>query len=250
MGDVPLPLTRGSSTSTLQIITIQSDNSPLPINVTLIENYALWSQGIFQEIDHLSSIRLHCTVDLTKRQTELDRLHAHLFLAGFDLEFDQVRGEILRKDPKLDLDQTFAYVRTDSQQRMTMTGAQEASVMVAQRQKGSQASTGTLIGGTTLKLHAGIGANHSTNLVSPVVPATPAQASASIATTGATDHMTFDPRQITSHTSSPQSVVSNANDILGSKTIGCGTKRDKIYYLDLAPDHEAKVGQAFNMGGS
>ncbi|CAL8162616.1 unnamed protein product [Prunus armeniaca] len=140
--------------------------------------------------------------------------------------------------------------------------------MVAQRQKGSQTSTGGSSQNKASESHqekkythweetnilmlaiSRIGANHSTNLVSPVVPATPAHASASITTTGATDHMTFDPRKITSHTSSPQSVVSNANDILGSKTIGCGTKRDKLYYLDLAPDREAKVGQAFNMGGS
>ncbi|CAL8139051.1 unnamed protein product [Prunus armeniaca] len=69
---------------------------------------------------------------------------------------------------------------------------------------------------------------------------------------GVTDHMTFDPGQITSHTPSSQSVVSNVNgtpsSVMGegslslsltpslwilSKTIGCGTKRGKLYYLDL-----------------
>ncbi|CAL9000522.1 unnamed protein product [Prunus brigantina] len=140
MGDVPLPLTKESSTSTLQIV--QSDNSLLPINTKWCTLYKYYSQlhGIFQEIDHRSPIHMHCAVDLTERQTKLDRIRIHLFLAGLDLEFDQVQGEILRKDPKLDLDQTFAYVRIDAQQRMSMTGAQEASIMVAQRQKGSQTS--------------------------------------------------------------------------------------------------------------
>ncbi|CAL2225380.1 unnamed protein product [Prunus armeniaca] len=87
--------------------------------------------------------------------------------------------------------------------------------------------------------------------------------------TGATDHMTFDPRQITSHTPSSQSVVSNANgtpspvigegslslsdsltldsDILSSKMIGCGTRRGKLYYLDLKFD---SLSHAYKIGGT
>ncbi|KAH0781796.1 hypothetical protein KY290_001394 [Solanum tuberosum] len=43
------------------------------------------------------------------------RLRVHIFLNGLDAEFDQVRGEILRKDPKLDLESTYAYVRREFQ---------------------------------------------------------------------------------------------------------------------------------------
>ncbi|KAI5321839.1 hypothetical protein L3X38_030911 [Prunus dulcis] len=85
---------------------------------------------------------MHCDADVTKRQTELDRLSVHIFLAGFDPEFDQVREEILRKDPKLDLDQTFTYVFHKAQLRMTMTGAPKTSVIVPQHQRGPQTSTG------------------------------------------------------------------------------------------------------------
>ncbi|CAL2253605.1 unnamed protein product [Prunus armeniaca] len=93
--------------------------------------------------------------------------------------------------------------------------------------------------------------------------------------TGATDHMTFVPGQINSHTPSSQSVVSNANgtplpnnwggfslslsdsltldsvliDILSSKTIGCGTRRGKLYYLDLASDCEASLNQTYKITG-
>ncbi|KAI5316949.1 hypothetical protein L3X38_036656 [Prunus dulcis] len=88
---------------------------------------------------------MNCATDLTERKTKVDRFHVHLFLAVLDPEFDQVRGEILCKDPKLDLHQTFSYVRRDSQQRMSMTGAQEASVMVAQHQMESH----TFIGGSS-----------------------------------------------------------------------------------------------------
>ncbi|CAL8075670.1 unnamed protein product [Prunus armeniaca] len=90
--------------------------------------------------------------------------------------------------------------------------------------------------------------------------------------TRATDHMTFDPRQITSHTPSSQSVMSNANgtsspvigegslslsdsltldsDILSSKMIGCGTRRGKLYYLDLKFDSEASLSHAYKIGGT
>ena len=45
IGDVLLPRNDGSSTSTAQIITIQSDNSSLSVGLTLTEtNYSLWSQ--------------------------------------------------------------------------------------------------------------------------------------------------------------------------------------------------------------
>ena len=91
----------------------------------------------FQEIDHRSSIYRHCAADVTDGQTELDRLLVFtFFLADLDPEFDQVQGEILRKDPQLDLDQTFAFVSREAQQRMTMIGAERDSIMVTQRQRG------------------------------------------------------------------------------------------------------------------
>ncbi|CAL8992980.1 unnamed protein product [Prunus brigantina] len=257
---------------------------------------------------------MHCDADITERQTELDRLRVHLFLAGLDPQFDQVRGEILRKDPKLDLDQTFAYVRREAQQRLTMTSTPDTAVLATQRPRGPPPSTGgasqtqttssrpetkcTHCGGskhTRARCYELIGypdwwdhskaprRNKSTSLhtssvtdpVSPAAPPAPAPASASVATsgtqgyvlhssskkhtwvidTGATDHMTFDPGQIISHTPPSQSVVSNANgtpspDILSNKTIGCGTRRGKLYYLDLAFDSEASLSQAYKIGGT
>ncbi|KAI5313569.1 hypothetical protein L3X38_042745 [Prunus dulcis] len=39
-------------------------------------------------------------------------------------------------------------------------------------------------------------------------------------------------------------------DILTGTTIGCGTRRCKLYYLDWAPDSEVKGGQAFTTSGT
>ncbi|CAL2272720.1 unnamed protein product [Prunus armeniaca] len=227
-----------------------------------------------------------------------------------------------------------------------MTGAQEDSIMVTQRQKGPQNSIDgssqnkssrshpekkcTHCGGDKhtrdgcyeligyldwwdhSKAHSknmskSLNTSSESDLVSPMISATPAPTSAFIATTSGTDHMTFDHGQIASHTPSPQSVVSNVNgtpcpmigegslslpdsfnldsmlivpslhhkllhvaeitmvldctvtfwpthcvfpDILSSKTIGYDTRRGELYYMDLAPDSEAKVGQAFKIGGA
>ncbi|CAL9017884.1 unnamed protein product [Prunus brigantina] len=235
---------------------------------------------------------MHCDADITERQTELDRLRVHLFLAGLDPQFDQVRGEILRKDPKLDLDQTFAYVRREAQQRLTMAGTPDICSSGHSTSEGpstlyhkhTRARCYELIGYPDWWDHSKAPRrNKSTSLhtssvtdpVSPGAPPAPAPASASVATsgtqgyvlrssskkhtwvidTGATDHMTFDPGQIISHTPPSQSVVSNANgtpspDILSSKTIGCGTRRGKLYYLDLASDSEASLSQAYKIGGT
>lgn len=67
------------------------------------------------------------------------RLRVHIFLNGLDTEFDQVRGEILQKDPKLDLESTFAYVRREFEQRKTMGTSRpilESSAMAVHRNRG------------------------------------------------------------------------------------------------------------------
>ncbi|CAL9021814.1 unnamed protein product [Prunus brigantina] len=256
---------------------------------------------------------MHCDADVTERQTELDLLRVHLFLAGLDPQFDQVRGEILRKDPKLDLDQTFAYVRREAQ-RLTMTSTLDTAVLATQCPRGPPSSCSgasqtqvtssrsehkcTYCGGSK-HTHAScyelirysdwlndskaprknrsksLNTSFASDPVSHAILTALTPASASIATTGtqgyvlhssskkhtwvidtrATDHMTFDPGQINIHTSASQLVVSNANctpspDILNNKTIGCCTRRGKLYYLDLAYGSKASLIQAYTIGGA
>ncbi|KAK4477898.1 hypothetical protein RD792_017163 [Penstemon davidsonii] len=76
------------------------------------------------------------------------RLRVHIFLSGLDPEFDKVRGEILRKDPKLDLESTYAHIRREAQQRQIMGGSRpvpESSAMVAHRN--SQGPNGNYVKG-------------------------------------------------------------------------------------------------------
>ncbi|KAI5352019.1 hypothetical protein L3X38_004910 [Prunus dulcis] len=156
---------------------------------------------------------MHCDADVTECQTELDRLRVHLFLAGLDPEFDQVTG-------------------THLEHKCTHYGGS----------KHTRAGCYELIGCPDWWDHSKAprknrskspNTSSDSDLVSPAVSTTPAPASASVAITGtqgyvlhssskkhariidtrATDHMTFDPGQIASHTPSPQSMVSNANAV-------------------------------------
>ncbi|KAI5352755.1 hypothetical protein L3X38_005647 [Prunus dulcis] len=79
-----------------------------------------------------------CSTDTDTYQKKLDRLRVHFF-PGLDPEFDQVRSEILRKEPKLDLDQSllmFAVMHNNAPILLVLPPSLDATVMVAQRSKG------------------------------------------------------------------------------------------------------------------
>ncbi|KAG5534863.1 hypothetical protein RHGRI_022851 [Rhododendron griersonianum] len=96
---------------------------------------------IFQELDHRDKIVMKDPDDVVAYQKSVERLRVHIFLNGLDTEFEQLRGEILRKDPVLDLEETYAYVRRDAIRRMTLneeSDHSESSAMVAHRSKPQQ----------------------------------------------------------------------------------------------------------------
>ena len=76
--------------------------------------------GIFQEIDTRLMSEEDDVSHVVSLNKILGRLRVHIFLAGLDAEFNQARGEILRKDPPLDLEACYAFIRKDQSQRNTM----------------------------------------------------------------------------------------------------------------------------------
>ncbi|XP_024040431.1 uncharacterized protein LOC112098401 isoform X1 [Citrus clementina] len=76
--------------------------------------------------------------DVIAYKKSVERLRVHIFLNGLDAEFEQLRGEILRKDPTLDFEETYAYVRRDAMRRTTVNGEldhHESSALIARRNK-------------------------------------------------------------------------------------------------------------------
>ncbi|RVX02625.1 Retrovirus-related Pol polyprotein from transposon TNT 1-94 [Vitis vinifera] len=67
---------------------------------------------------------------------------------------------------------------------------------------------------------------------------------------GATDHMTFDSRQVSPLRPSLQKLFPQPMDIQTRQTIGCGIKWGKLYYLDLQSKDSNKLQQALMADGS
>lgn len=90
--------------------------------------------AIFQEIDDRTASQADTIEGVPRLHSAMAKHRVHKFLSGLDSDFNQVRSEILCKDPPLDLERSYAYVRKDHQQRQTMEESRitsESSVMVA-----------------------------------------------------------------------------------------------------------------------
>ncbi|GJU37419.1 putative RNA-directed DNA polymerase [Tanacetum coccineum] len=67
--------------------------------------------SLFQEIDQRNTMKGESISSIALLQKYVGRLRVHMFLSGLDNVYDQVRGEILRKDPPLTLEQSYQMVR-------------------------------------------------------------------------------------------------------------------------------------------
>ena len=76
--------------------------------------------ALFQEIDDRTASQGETVEGVVQLHSIIHRLRVHIFLCGLDFEFDKVHEEILLKDPKLDLESTYACVRREFQQRQIM----------------------------------------------------------------------------------------------------------------------------------
>lgn len=88
---------------------------------------------IFSKLDHRDKVVMVDETDIASYQKLLQRQRVHIFLAGLEGEFEQVRGEILRKDPIPELEECYTLVRREDVRRGVMNGQlenSEASAMV------------------------------------------------------------------------------------------------------------------------
>ncbi|XP_068666343.1 uncharacterized protein [Aristolochia californica] len=216
------------------------------------------------EIDHRTTSQEGTVEGLIQLHSTMARLRVHIFLRGLDSEFDQFRGKILRKDPKLDLESTYAYVRREYQQRQTMGSnrpiSENLATLVNQTRQGYQAveTLNPLEKPTTrysltvgkkdirnnvvtrlLAIRSG-GTSHK-NLVKRLL-GKPWQHLPK--NNCASDHMMRDSSQLKFVLPSPQSVISTTNDILTRKILGYGVRRGKLYYLELTENGGSKISQA------
>ncbi|KAL5846002.1 hypothetical protein ACOSQ3_009526 [Xanthoceras sorbifolium] len=104
---------------------------------TLSEYYGELTE-IFRELDHRDKIIMKDADDIAAYRKSIERLRVHIFLDGLDGTLEQVRGEILCKDPIPDLEECYALVRREAVRQTTLKGeydTSDISAMVTQRSK-------------------------------------------------------------------------------------------------------------------
>lgn len=98
-----------------------------PISVYFGEFYE-----IFQELDHYNKIAMTCEKDIKIYQELQEQQRVYIFLGGLDDEFEQVHGEILRRDPLPGLQASYAYVRREYDRKIAMKSeVDQVEAMVA-----------------------------------------------------------------------------------------------------------------------
>jgi hypothetical protein len=95
------------------IFELKQRSFPTKQNEHPLSTYCNKLVAIFQEIDHSTMSQAGTVEGVVQLHSVVARLRVHIFLNGLDPVFEQVRGEILREDPKLDLKSAYAYVRRE-----------------------------------------------------------------------------------------------------------------------------------------
>ncbi|KAH9666171.1 retrovirus-related pol polyprotein from transposon RE1 [Citrus sinensis] len=91
---------------------------------------------IFRELDHRDKVVMKDPEDVVIYRRSVEKLRVHIFLAGLDEEFDQVCGEILRKDIIPDLEECYSLIRREDirQSKLNKKVDSETSAMIARQQ--------------------------------------------------------------------------------------------------------------------
>ncbi|KAJ7978776.1 Retrovirus-related Pol polyprotein from transposon TNT 1-94 [Quillaja saponaria] len=98
-----------------------------------IAQYFAELSGLWQELDYYQEYQPVHPEDAASYKKVVDKERVYDFLAGLNLEYDQIRVQVLERDPFPNLRQTYAYVQQEESRRIAMlhVGTHERSAMVA-----------------------------------------------------------------------------------------------------------------------
>ncbi|TXG49302.1 hypothetical protein EZV62_025177 [Acer yangbiense] len=101
-------------------------------SLSVIEYYNLL-KSLWLELDHYQNLKMKCGDNIATLREYVERERIFEFLAGLNAEFDQVRVQVLGKEPLPSLNEVFSIIRAESGRRLVMlknkTG--EASALAA-----------------------------------------------------------------------------------------------------------------------
>ncbi|KAM1259139.1 hypothetical protein ACFX13_039360 [Malus domestica] len=181
-------------------------------NGASIANYYSNLTEIFQELDQLSPTNMKDPNDILSRQQEIERLRVYIFLAGLDNKFDQIHGEILRMEPKPGLEGAYSHVKRRKKESSRASFTTSESSQDVSSSDHVPKALNTLANQTFIT-----SVNGSISLVT-------GEGSISLTSSLNLDH-----------------------DLLTRAVIGYGTKRGKLYYLDLTEECSNRLSQVHHV---
>lgn len=82
--------------------------------------------------------------DVKMYRKSIERLRVHIFLAGLDDLFEQVRGDILRKESIPSLEECYALIQRKANRKITFKGESEtmetAAMIARNKQRGNRST--------------------------------------------------------------------------------------------------------------
>ncbi|KAK3009342.1 hypothetical protein RJ639_013424 [Escallonia herrerae] len=100
-----------------------------------VTEYANLLKNLWQEMDHYRCIEMKCSDDAAVLKNFIEKDRTYDFLAGLNIEFDQMRIQILGKEELPSLNETISIINTEESRRGVMLYAQpvEESAMLGPR---------------------------------------------------------------------------------------------------------------------
>ncbi|XP_022731494.1 uncharacterized protein LOC111286004 [Durio zibethinus] len=80
-----------------------------------VTEYAILLKNLWQEMDHYRCIEMKCSEDATTLKKFIEKDRVYDFLAGLNVEFDQVRVQILGKQDLPSLNEVISMVRAEEE---------------------------------------------------------------------------------------------------------------------------------------
>ncbi|KAJ0103610.1 hypothetical protein Patl1_05363 [Pistacia atlantica] len=115
-----------------QIYEIKTKISGIKQGDRSVTEYANLLKNLWQEMDHYRCIEMKCSDDAAALKNFIEKDRIYDFLTGLNVEFDQVRVQVLGKEDLPSLNETISIINAEESRRGVMLYSQpvEGSAMV------------------------------------------------------------------------------------------------------------------------
>ncbi|KAG6741741.1 hypothetical protein POTOM_055019 [Populus tomentosa] len=86
----------------------------------MVIDYYNTMKGFWLELDYYQDFKMHCSEDALILKNYVERQRIFEFLVGFNIEFDQVRVQILGKESLPSFNEVFSLIKVEEGRRIVM----------------------------------------------------------------------------------------------------------------------------------